>query len=314
MQHKTAIVTGGNTGLGYHCAKSVAERDHAYHVVLACRNLPKADAAAETLRTVTGNPNISAMKLDLASLSSVRGFCDSFSRADLPPLHAVVCNAGLSAAGTPGTPRTTDGIEMIFGVNHLGHFLLTNLLLNHMGDDGRIVFVTSDLHDPPRFFPAKPAYDNARSIANRKSGMTQYCTSKLCNIYCCHEMARLLAEHTDRRITVNSFNPGAMSDTGFTRPTGNVLVRGAVKVVGGIMGTVIGKASTAAESGPVLASLVTEPSFGTATGKYFDRGVEVPSSALSYDMDKARELWTGSMELSGLSDAETIFAPSRKQD
>ncbi len=152
----------------------------------------------------------------------------------------MVCNAGISASGAPGMPRTVDGVETIFGVNHLGHFLLVNLLLNRMGDAGRIVFVTSDLHDPPAFFPVKVTYDNAAAIANHGPGMQQYCTSKLCNIYCAYEMTRRLSEQTDRHITVNAFNPGAMSDTGFARPADNALIRGAIRIVGGIMGKLIG--------------------------------------------------------------------------
>lgn len=306
------IITGGNAGLGYQCAKNIAERDPDYHVVLACRSLPRADAAAETLTRDTSNPNVSTMELDLASLASVRTFYDEFSRADLPPLHAVVCNAGISAGGVPGAQCTEDGVEMIFGVNHLGHFLLTNLLLNQVGTDGRVVFVTSDLHDPPRFFPVRVTYDNARGIAGRGPGMRQYCTSKLCNIYCCYEMARLIAAHTDRRITVNAFNPGAMSDTGFVRPAGNVLVRGAVRVVGSLMGALVGKQTTSIESGAALASLVTEPSFATTTGKYLDRGVEVESSPLSHDERNARDLWETSVELSGLRQEETMFTSDTK--
>ncbi|WP_326551056.1 SDR family NAD(P)-dependent oxidoreductase [Micromonospora sp. NBC_01813] len=309
MEKKTVIVTGGNAGLGYQCAKSIAERDRNYHVVLACRSLSKGEVAAAVLTEETKNPNISTLRLDLASLSSVRDFCAEFSRAEMPLLHSVVCNAGISAGGVPGQPRTTDGVETIFGVNHLGHFLLTNLLLKHMKPGGRVVFVASDLHNPPRFFPVKVNYGTARSIAARSGpGMQQYCLSKLCNIYCCYEMSRLLSEQPDRQITVNAFNPGAMADTGFIKPAENVIVRFAVQAVGGLMGALIGKQSNSIESGSALAALVTEASYGATTGRYFDRGVEVASSALSYDLGNARDLWETSMELSGLKQEETIFA------
>lgn len=314
MKDKTVIVTGGNSGLGYQCAKNIALSDSGYSVVLACRSASRGAAAAAALRTEARNPKTSAMELDLASLASVRAFCDTFSAAALPPLYAVACNAGISAGGAPGASRTIDGIEMIFGVNHLGHFLLTNLLLNQMGVDGRIVFVTSDLHSPPPFFPFKVRYDNAMAIANRGPGMRQYCTSKLCNIYCAYEMDRLISEHTDRHITINAFNPGAMADTGFSRPAGNTLVRGVVRVVGGIMGALIGKQSTSIESGALLASLITNPSLAAASGKYIDRGVTAESSLLSYDRDNARELWQASLEMSGLKPSETIFDPSAKEN
>ena len=310
MEDKTVIVTGGNAGLGYQCAKNIALSDPGYHVVLACRSRSRGEAAATAMRAETNNPNISAMDLDLASLASVRAFHDTFSHASLPPLYAVVGNAGISANGVPGVPRTVDGVETIFGVNHLGHFLLTNLLLNQMGDSGRIVFVTSDLHNPPAFFPVKVTYDSAAAIANRGPGMRQYCTSKLCNIYCAYEMDRLISEQTDRHITVNAFNPGAMTDTGFSRPAGNALVRVAVRVIGGIMGALIGKQSTSIESGAALASLITDPS--PVTGRYIDRGAEAESSPLSRDRDNARELWQASMAMSGLKPSETIFESTSK--
>ncbi|MFC4532099.1 SDR family NAD(P)-dependent oxidoreductase [Sphaerisporangium dianthi] len=309
MGDKTVIITGGNAGLGYQCAKNVALSDPGYHVVLACRSLARGEAAAKALRVETNNSNISVMELDLASLASVRAFHVTYSHAALPPLHGVVCNAGISAGGTPGMPRTADGFETIFAVNHLGHFLLTNLLLNQMGDSGRIVFVTSDLHDPPAFFPVKVTYRDAAAIAaGRGPGMQAYCTSKLCNLYCTYEMARLLADQTDRHITVNAFNPGAMPDTGFAAPTGNALVRGATHVIGTIMGKLIGKQSTSTASGAALAKLITDPALTTTTGTYIDRGAQAPSSPLSRDRDNARELWQASMDMTGLRESDTIFA------
>lgn len=303
MVDKTVVITGGNAGLGYQCAKQVASAGRDYHVVLACRGTARGENAAEALRTETGNRNITAVGLDLASLASVRAFADTFSRAELPPLYAVVCNAGISAASVPDPPRTADGVETIFGVNHLGHFLLTNLILGQMVADGRIVFVTSDLHDPPAFFPMKVRYDGAMTIANGGPRMRQYCVSKLCNLYCAYEMARLIPDRTGRQITVNAFNPGAMPDTGFARPSGNILARGATRLFGSIMGKLIGKQSTSTKSGAELAALITDPAYNGITGKYFDRGVETKSSALSYDLDNARELWRTSAKLCKLNDS-----------
>ncbi|SDY57713.1 SDR family NAD(P)-dependent oxidoreductase [Herbiconiux ginsengi] len=310
MDDRTVIVTGGNAGLGYETARNIALSDPAYRVVLACRSRSRGERAAASLRSETGNPHVQAMQVDLASLASVRAFATAFTNEGLPPLRGIVCNAGISAAGVAGAPRTEDGFEMIFGVNHLGHFLLTNLLLPAMDDQGRIVFVTSDLHDPPAFFPARVRYDSGEAIAHGKAGMAQYCTSKLCNIYCTYEMARRIREHTEKRITVNAFNPGAMSDTGFSTPTGNALTRAAVRVVGGIMGTLIGKQSTAAESGAALASLITGTSFATTTGAYIDRGAPTESSPLSRNAANARELWQASTAMTGLLPAETIFSTS----
>ena len=226
---------------------------------------------------------------------------------------AQVCSE-LGVTRSRGVVGTSADFETIFGVNHLGHFLLTNLLLKRMGHSGRIVFVTSDLHNPPAFFPAKVSYDDAAAIADRGPGIRAYCTSKLCNIYCAYEMARLLAEQTDRRITVNAFNPGAMSDTGFAAPTGNVLVRGTTRVIGGIMSKLIGKQSTSIASGTALARLLTDPALATTTGAYIDRGVQAQSSPLSHDRDNARELWQAGMTMTGLSESDTIFPLTSKTD
>jgi NAD(P)-dependent dehydrogenase (short-subunit alcohol dehydrogenase family) len=306
MASKTVVITGGNTGLGYQCAKRVAIAGSDHHVVLACRSRTRGEAAAEALRAETGNPNITTLELDLASLASVRTFADALADAvadaSLPPLYAVVCNAGLSAAGMPGTPRTDDGVETIFGVNHLGHFLLANPLVDQMDSGGRIVFVTSDLHDPPAFFPVRVRYEGASAIANGRPGMRQYALSKLCNLYCTYEMARRVAERTDRHITVNAFNPGAMTDTGFAAPSGNAITRHATRLVGGVMGKLIGKQGTSTESGAALARLVIDHAYDGVNGKYFDRGVETPSSTLSYDLDNARELWEVSAQLCELDE------------
>lgn len=300
MADKTVVITGGNAGLGYQCAKHVAGAGPEYHVVLACRSTARGAAAAEALRAQAGHPDITAMELDLASSASVRAFARDLPGAGLPPLHAVVCNAGISAAGVPGAPRTADGVETIFGVNHLGHFLLANLLLGQLAAAGRVVFVTSDLHDPPAFFPVRMRYDGAMALANGGPGMRQYCLSKLCNLYCAYEMARLIADRADPHRTVNAFNPGAMPDTGFAAPSGNALTRGATRVVGGALGRLIGKQSTATRSGAHLAALVTDPAYAETTGTYVDRGVVTRSSTLSYDVDNARELWETSTSLCGL--------------
>ncbi|MEV8604403.1 hypothetical protein AB0465_31550 [Streptomyces griseoviridis] len=229
-------------------------------MVLACRNPARGEAAAEALRTETGNPHITAMELDLASLDSVRAFCDTFARVGLPPLYGVVCNAGVSAGGMPGGPP---------------------------------------------FFPVRVAHSDARALATGPGpGMRAHCMSKLCNLYCAYEMAELLA---DRPVTVNAFNPGAMSDTGFAAPAGNALVRGATRVLGAVMGRLIGKQGTATASGAALARLVTDPALATTTGTYIDQEAPASSSPLSHDRANARELWRASMAMTNLSESDTAL-------
>lgn len=125
---RTVVVTGSNAGLGYECAKAIAASGREWRVVLAVRSPEKGERAALRIAEETANPGVEAMGLDLASLASVRSFAKEFARRDdLPPVRSLVCNAGLQVVS--GSIHTEDGFEETFGVNHLGHFLLVNLIL-----------------------------------------------------------------------------------------------------------------------------------------------------------------------------------------
>jgi NAD(P)-dependent dehydrogenase (short-subunit alcohol dehydrogenase family) len=114
----TAIITGGNTGLGFECARALAEtRD--WHVVIACRHVEKGREAVKRLAQ-GGYKEIEAKTLDLASLESVRNFARDYAAEPRPPLRAIVCNAATQIV--TGRTYTDDGFETTFAVNHLGHF------------------------------------------------------------------------------------------------------------------------------------------------------------------------------------------------
>src|SRR4051812_42914405 len=110
---KTVIVTGGNTGLGYECAREIASLP-GWHVIIACRNPDRAADAIARMAATTPAGRVDAMPLDLASLASVRRFVEEFARRDLPALRAIVCNAGLQIVSAP--TRTVDGFETTFAV------------------------------------------------------------------------------------------------------------------------------------------------------------------------------------------------------
>lgn len=226
VREKMVVVTGGNAGLGYECARSIAASDWGWSVVLAVRDPEKGERAALRIAEETGNPSVEVARLDLSSLSSVRAFGQGFiSREDLPPLRAIVCNAGLQVVG--GTSYTEDGFETTFGVNHLGHFLLVNLLLKRLAAPARIVFVSSGTHDPKRRtgMPA-PRYLGAQALAHPhehpdpvekseapgKLGRRRYTTSKLCNVLGSYELDRRLRREglstAKAPINVNAFDPG----------------------------------------------------------------------------------------------------------
>jgi NAD(P)-dependent dehydrogenase (short-subunit alcohol dehydrogenase family) len=146
---RTAVITGGNSGLGLECARALLQQQPAWHVVIASRNRERSEAAVADLRGGGATGTVEARALDLGSLADVRRFADTFLAdlrgAALPPLRALVCNAGLQF-----THRATsaDGFEATFAVNHLGHYLLTHRLVGALVPPARIVFVGSGPHDP----------------------------------------------------------------------------------------------------------------------------------------------------------------------
>jgi NAD(P)-dependent dehydrogenase (short-subunit alcohol dehydrogenase family) len=139
---RTIVVTGANSGIGYEAALGFA-RAHAT-VVLACRRLESANAAAEQIRSAAPGGEVAVMELDLASLNSVRAFADAF-KGSHRSLEVLVNNAGVMALPYR---KTAEGFEMQFGTNHLGHFALTGLLLDELlaADSARVVTVASTAH------------------------------------------------------------------------------------------------------------------------------------------------------------------------
>src|SRR5271154_6378344 len=222
QKRRSMIVTGGNNGLGFQCARFIGSEDPDAMAVLACRNVTAGIVAKAELK----KRGIAAavLPLDLASLASVREFVDLFRVSRWPPLAGLVCNTGLQNVGTP--QRTVDGFETTFAVNHLGHFLLANLLLPDFVADSRITFVSSGAHDPAeKSGTPAPRYEKATAVAEDfepggAAGRRRYTTSKLCNIYCTYELVRRL-EAADaprlRSIRANGIDPGLMPGTGLVR-------------------------------------------------------------------------------------------------
>jgi NAD(P)-dependent dehydrogenase (short-subunit alcohol dehydrogenase family) len=313
---KSVIITGGNAGLGYQCAQNIALSDQGWQIIIASRDTNRANDAVSKLKAETGNDNIIALPLDLASLKSVRNFANGFLKSGLPPLQAIVCNAGLQVVKR--TAYTQDGFEMTFGVNHLGHFLLVHLLLKHMTEPGRIIFVSSGTHDPEKVtgMPA-PIYVNAKTLAYPDSdsagksegyiGRRRYSTSKLCNIYCTYEFADRIKRETGKNITVNAFDPGLMPGTGLARQF-NPAAFFVWKYIMPIMTLLPINANTPQKSGKALAALVTSPLFNNITGKYFEGMKEIKSSKLSYGKENSQDLWRTSADLVKLSKDETILS------
>ncbi len=182
LSGRTFLITGANTGIGLATATDLARRGG--RVFLACRSRQKGEAAVAQIAAATGSHDVRFLQLDLADLASVRECARAFLALE-EPLHVLVNNAGIG--GTPG--RTKDGFELVFGVNHLGHFALTMGLLECLTQSrARIVNVASDAH-----YQAKGIdFDRLRRRTRGITGMPEYAVSKLCNVLFSQELARRL--------------------------------------------------------------------------------------------------------------------------
>ena len=197
LDRKTAIITGANTGIGLETAVDFAERNG--RVILACRSKERGEAAVEQVKRRSGNNNVIFMPLDLASLDSVRSFAtnvlDREARVDI-----LVNNAGIMACPYM---KTADGFEMQFGVNHLGHFLLTNLLLDRLKEApaARIVNVSSSAHKR-----GKINFEDLNST-KKYTPFGAYSQSKLANVLFTRSLAKRLE---GSNVIVNALHPGVI--------------------------------------------------------------------------------------------------------
>ncbi|XP_022283202.1 retinol dehydrogenase 13 isoform X2 [Canis lupus baileyi] len=204
---KTVIVTGANTGIGKQTALELARRGG--NIILACRDMEKCEAAAKEIRGETLNHRVSAWHLDLASLKSIREFAAKIIEEE-EQVHILVNNAAVMRC-----PHwtTKDGFEMQFGVNHLGHFLLTNLLLDKLkaSAPSRIINLSSLAHVAGHI-----DFDDLNWEKRKYDTKAAYCQSKLAVILFTKELSRRLQ---GTGVTVNALHPG-VARTELGRHTG----------------------------------------------------------------------------------------------
>jgi light-dependent protochlorophyllide reductase len=294
MSTRTAVITGASAGLGLECARALLNTDPSWHVVLAVRSPAR---GAEAVAQLGVPERCTVLEMDLASLQSVHAFVGRLRAAQLPPLHAIVCNAGVQLVS--GTERTAEGVEMTFGVNHLGHFALVQSLLDELADPARIVVVSSGTHDPAkRTGMASPHYGSADELADPESdtidGRRRYTTSKLCNVLFAYELDRRLGQG-QRGITVTAFDPGLMPGSGLARdysPIGRWAWRYLFPAL-----RVLPNVNSTRTSGQRLAALAADARFDGVTGAYFEGLRPIRSSVDSYDRNKALDLWETSERL-----------------
>lgn len=324
MTRKTALVTGGNSGIGYECARALAREG--WHVAIASRDADASARAAALIAGESGADTISTHSLDLGSLASVRAFVQEIGARDLP-LDAVVMNAGVQFQNGP--KLTPDGFEATFAVNHLGHFLLAHGLLPRLlgRAPSRIVVVASGVHDPAqRTGMPHPAISDLDTLAatggamrDGFNGRLAYVNSKLCNVWFTYELVRRLeaaglGQETGRRLTVNAYDPGLVPGSGLARdytPALQWLWYNLGPALASVLTRFTPGISTAPKSGAALARLVTDPALADVTGRYFPstaRWQAAPSSQESYDVDRARVLWDASLRMAGIGPGETPLA------
>lgn len=277
LQGKLCLVTGANSGIGKATALGLARIGGA--VVLACRNSERGEVAKRDIIKECNSRDVTLAIVDLASLDSVRSFANDFKRK-FSRLDVLVNNAGIYSSKRV---VTVDGFESTFQVNHLGHFLLTNLLLELLkaSAPSRIVNVSSEAH-----WRGHIKFDDLQR-ERRYSGWNAYAESKLANILFTHELARRL-EGTG--VTVNSVHPGTVR-TNFARSNGGITGLG-VKILAPFM-------LSPEEGAKTVIWLASSPQLEQVTGKYFANQSEKASSRESYDQEVAKRLWDVSSELVG---------------
>ncbi len=221
----TVVITGASSGVGLYAAKALIDRD--WHVIMACRNLTKAGSAAQSL----GFPqqNFSIKQLDLGSLESVRRFANEI-KARTQPIRALLCNAAIYMPLIKAPLWSPEGYELTMTTNHLGHFLLANLLLEDLKassePDRRLVILGTVTHNPDepggKVYP-RPDLGNLEGFeAGFKDPITMadgktfepvkaYKDSKVCNVLTMKELHRRF--HDSTGITFSSLYPGCVADT-----------------------------------------------------------------------------------------------------
>ena len=277
MQGKTVVITGGNTGIGKETARELARMGA--RVAIGVRDTTKGEAAAEEIRRETA-AEVRVFALDLASFASIRAFAAGILEA-YPRIDVLILNAGLVLQKRQ---ETVEGLEATFGINHLGHFLLTELLLERIkaSAPARIIVLSSDAHRRSR-----KALDENIFQRNTYSAMEAYCDSKLANVLFTRELARRL-EGTG--VTVNAVHPGVVA-TEFAR--GNDVN----KVVNFFMAVASPFFKTPKQGAQTSVFLASSPDVANVTGGYFVNSKEVKPSRNARDDHNARWLWDESERL-----------------
>ncbi|KAK1409036.1 hypothetical protein QVD17_41295 [Tagetes erecta] len=280
----TAVVTGATSGIGLETARVLALRG--VHVVMPVRNVEAGKKVKENIAEKIPNAKLDVMELDVSSLESVRKFASQYCSKGLP-LNILILNAGIM---TPPFSLSKDNIEMQFATNHVGHFLLTNLLLDTMkktaresGKEGRIVILSSEAH---RITYREGIVFDKINDENSYSATYAYGQSKLANVLHAYELSRRLQEE-GVNITANALHPG--------------LIKTNLARHGGIFSIFTNVLQLFLKNIPQGAAttcyVAMHPQLKGVSGQYFaDSNLKKPSG-YGHDPELARKLWDFSVKL-----------------
>lgn len=270
MNGKRVLITGGNTGMGLASAKALAKKGA--HVIITSRNNERGINAVREINNYSGKDSAEMMICDLASLESIRSFCRDFT-SRWHSLDVLINNAGVVQTKRA---ETADGFEKTIGVNHIGPFLLTNLLLDTLkaAPQGRIIMVSSGAHKWGCIHFEDPHFKANYSV------WKAYGQSKLANILFALSLNQRLS---GSNVTVNSLHPGAVStslgvdrDTGFGR---------------GIHAVLRPFFQTAEEGASTAVYLASADEAASISGKYFENMQPIVPSNSALDRGLAEDLW-----------------------
>lgn len=271
LSGRSFLVTGANTGIGLATATALAARGGT--VTVAARSPEKGEPAVAGIIRLTGNEQVRFLRLDLSDLAAVRDSAAAFL-ASGEPLDVLINNAGV--AGRRGLTR--DGFELMFGINHLGHFAFTLALLDCLtasaGRDGqgaRIVNVSSDAH----YQAGGVDFGRLRSRTRAITGMPEYAVSKLCNVLFSQELGRRL---TGTGVTSYALHPGVVASDIWRRvpwPARRLLTRRMLTVEQGAQTSLY---------------CATAPELASVSGRFYDRCAEREPSPVA-TADLGGQLW-----------------------
>lgn len=290
------VVTGANSGIGVVSANQLAKQGAT--VIYACRRVGEAEKAIAALRQEHPKVKASARALDLADLASVREFAEGLLN-EHDALHGLLNNAGVM--NTSKGARTKDGFDMQFGVNHLGHFLLTELLLDALkkGAPSRIVNVSSCYHDKAQGREGKIILDDLHFEERKYDGWEAYAQSKLANVLHVNELAKRL-EGT--QVTAVSVHPGWVR-TDLAKHTVPLFVQNALRHVLRLLGMIEPWEGAQTSLHALLNDKIDAGAFYSQTGMYRDKACNKGGWPLTspnphaHDAEMATALWNKSAEL-----------------